>query len=212
MKRRSPTTMKSSRQAIRDDYEDGFTYHSRGNAYYQKGEYEKAIADYDEAIRLDSQYALDAAVYRRRGHVYEGIANCDSAIKGYDEVIRLNTNFAMEVYLNRGSLYFEIDDYSAALEDFDNAVRICPNYETDFNNFEFVFKGKGVVEQAIQLLEGIVNGLSESDADYHYYIGVQSLFKNDERAAEKAFQRALELGYENRPKIGRHLENLKNRK
>lgn len=144
------------------------------------------------------------AVYRRcRGHVYEGIREYDKAIKGYDAVIRLNTDFAMEVYLNRGSLYLEIGDYSAALEDFDNAVRICPNYETDFNDCEFVFRGKGVVEQTIQLLESIVKDLSESDADYHY---------NDERSAEKAFRSALKLGYENRPKIGRHLENLKNRK
>ena len=100
----------------------------------------------------------------------------------------------------------------AALEDFDNAVRVCPNYETDLNDCEFVFRGKGVVEQAIHLLESIVNDLSESDADYHYYTGVLSIFRNDERSAEKSFQRALELGNENRLKIGRHLENLRDRK
>ena len=120
--------------------------------------------------------------------------------------------FAMEVYLNRGSLHLEIGDERAALEDFDNAVRVCPNYETDLNDCKFVFKGKGVVEQAIHLLERILNDLSANNADYDYYTGVLSILRNDERAAEKAFQRALELGYEHRPKIGRHFENLKNRK
>ena len=176
------------------------------------------MADYDEAIRLDSQYTAGYrsagydVYYSRKYDVYEGTRDYDRVVKGYDEVIRLNTNCAMEVYLNRGSLYLEIGDYSAAIEDFDNAVRVCPNYETDFKTCEFVFRGKGVVEQALQLLESIVKNLSEGDVDYYYYTGVQSLFRNDRQSAEEAFQRALTLGCENRPKIGRHLENLKNQK
>ena len=205
-------------EAIRLDCPDEVhTYRSRGDAYYQKGEYDKAIVDYDEAIRLDFRCYSGHSRYRRPSigyvyDVYERTRDYDSAIKGYDEVIKLNTYHVMAVYLNRGSLHLEMGNHSAAIEDFDNAVRICSNYETDLNDCEFVFRGKGVVEQAIQLLESIINNFSESDADYYYYTGVQSLFRNDVRSAEKAFQRALKLGYENRPKIGQHLENLKNRK
>ena len=35
------------------DPENATPYQNRGDAYVEKGNYNKAIADYDEAIRLD---------------------------------------------------------------------------------------------------------------------------------------------------------------
>jgi tetratricopeptide (TPR) repeat protein len=35
-----------------------FAYYSRGNAYYNHGNLDKAISDYNEAIRLDPNLAL----------------------------------------------------------------------------------------------------------------------------------------------------------
>lgn len=47
------------------------SFFESGNAWYAKREYDKAIADYDEAIRLDPDYALAymnrAAAYRTKG-------------------------------------------------------------------------------------------------------------------------------------------------
>jgi tetratricopeptide (TPR) repeat protein len=46
------------------------TYNGRGIAYYRKGEYDRAIADFTEALRIDPNYTqakdnLEAA--KRRG-------------------------------------------------------------------------------------------------------------------------------------------------
>jgi tetratricopeptide (TPR) repeat protein len=47
------------------DYAD--TYNNRGNAYADKGELDKAVADYTEAIWFDPNYVL---AYVNRGFFY----------------------------------------------------------------------------------------------------------------------------------------------
>ncbi|MGB9027419.1 MAG: tetratricopeptide repeat protein, partial [Rhodomicrobium sp.] len=46
---------------IIDSYDKGYNraiaYNIRGNDYWRKGEYDRAIADFDQAIRLDPQDA-----------------------------------------------------------------------------------------------------------------------------------------------------------
>ena len=48
--------------------EKAITYSNRGLASYNLGQYERAIQDYDQAIRLDPQNAL---AYYGRGLVYK---------------------------------------------------------------------------------------------------------------------------------------------
>ena len=114
------------------------------------------------------------------------------------------------IYLRRGSIHRAIGNRERAIEDYDNAVRLCPNYETDFIEIEFVYGGKGAVEAAIELLNDIVSDPPDTATDY-YYIGVRQLFMNDGLSAERCFKIAL-AGYHDREKVEQHLENLKNRK
>ena len=53
---------------------------SRGFAYEENGEYDKAIGDYTEAIRLNRQYA-DA--YNNRGNSYFGCVKGVIALKSF---------------------------------------------------------------------------------------------------------------------------------
>ncbi|MCI0787100.1 MAG: tetratricopeptide repeat protein [Chloroflexi bacterium] len=55
------------RGAIHLDPQLALAHNSRGNAYKDLGQYEKAIQGYNEAIRLDPQLAL---AYNNRGAVY----------------------------------------------------------------------------------------------------------------------------------------------
>ena len=60
----------------------GITYNNRGNGWVNNGEYDKAIADYDEAIQLNAQRAL---TYGNRGNAWYRKGDNDRAIADYGE-------------------------------------------------------------------------------------------------------------------------------
>jgi serine/threonine protein kinase len=104
---------------------DGFTaidYNNRGVTYGNINRHEEAIADYDEAIRLDPDLA-DA--YTNRGASYAALGQHQRAIADYDEAIRLDPAFAT-AYSNRGASYADLGQHQRAIADYDEAIRLDP--------------------------------------------------------------------------------------
>ena len=64
----------------------------QGNAKYVKKDYQGAIADYNEASRLNPNDAR--AYYNNRGLAKSALGDKQSAIADYNEAIRLNPNDA----------------------------------------------------------------------------------------------------------------------
>src|SRR5262249_47557919 len=65
-------------------------YAFRGLAYIKTGDYDRAIRDYDEAIRLDPKFVR---AYEERGAAYSWKGDYDRAIRDYDEAIRLDPKY-----------------------------------------------------------------------------------------------------------------------
>jgi tetratricopeptide (TPR) repeat protein len=115
-------------------------FSSRGLAYVLKDQYDRAIEDFDQAIRLNPNYAL---AFVNRGGAYSAKGQYDRAIEDFDQAIRLNPNYAL-AFNSRGHAYFSkgvaacrpaslapcgsaIAQYDRAIEDFDQAIRFSPN-------------------------------------------------------------------------------------
>ena len=97
-------------EAIRLDPKFAKAYYKRGNCYGDKGEYDKAIADFTEVIRLDPVYKNRAISYGTKDD--KAIA----AIVVFTEAIRLNpTN--PELYKNRAIAYRKIGDTAKSASD-----------------------------------------------------------------------------------------------
>ena len=75
-------------------------------------EYDSAIKDYDEAIRLKPDYA---EAYNSRGNAKSAKGDYDGAIKDYDEAIRLKPDYT-EAYNNRVSTKDAKGDYDSAIK------------------------------------------------------------------------------------------------
>jgi len=54
-------------------------YNNRGNTWYRKGDFDRAIADYNQAIQLDPKYG---AAYVNRGSALGAKGDLDRAIGG----------------------------------------------------------------------------------------------------------------------------------
>jgi lipoprotein NlpI len=81
-----------------------------------------AIADYNEAIRLDPK--LPGPSYNR-GLLYTVKQDYDRAIADFSEAIRLDPKFA-GAFNNRGWAYAAKQDYDHAIADYNEAIRLHP--------------------------------------------------------------------------------------
>jgi tetratricopeptide (TPR) repeat protein len=75
-------------------------YNLRGSAYYDKGEYEIAIADFNDALRTGSPGSH--IVYHNRGNAYRGKGDYARAIADYDASIKFDPK-AVFSFQNRGA-------------------------------------------------------------------------------------------------------------
>ena len=98
-------------------------YNNRGDAYRATGRSDLAIADFDQAIILDPNYAH---AYYNRGNAYgDDKGDLSRAIADFSETIRLNPNL-VAAYFNRARAYLYSGDSAKALADMDHAAGLAP--------------------------------------------------------------------------------------
>ena len=89
-----------------------------GNSAYDSLDYDQAIANYDEAIRLKPGFG---EAYNNRGLAYQAQGNYDQAIADFDEAVKFMYG-AASVYNSRGLAYSDMGEYDKAIADFGLAI------------------------------------------------------------------------------------------
>ena len=120
------------------DHDLAVEYYNRGIKYASKGDYDRAIVDYTEAIRLDPKYA-DA--YGNRGNAYRDKRDLDRALADYNEALRIRPG-AID-YFNRGTAYYVTAEYDRAIADYTEAIRLDPTFARAYYNRGFAKRAKG---------------------------------------------------------------------
>jgi tetratricopeptide (TPR) repeat protein len=95
---------------------------SRGEAYDQKGDDTRAIADFSDAIRLNPKSVL---AYNKRALTYTRKGEFDRAISDLNAAIGIAPKFAHS-YFARGSAYFQKGESIRAIPDLDKVIQIVP--------------------------------------------------------------------------------------
>lgn len=98
-------------------------YGRRGQLQLERQEFASAIADLDEAIRLDP---TRAAFFVVRGEARKWKGNYPEAIADFDEALRLGGVNPAKCYGGRGSVRMMQGDYDRAIADLTEAVRLDP--------------------------------------------------------------------------------------
>ena len=106
----------------------------------------RALADLNEAIRLDPAYAC---AHTNRGRVYAIKRDLDRAMADYDEAIRIDPTFAL-AYNNRGDAWAGKGDLERALADFNAAIKYDPSLAIAYGNRGYLYYRKRDMARAIE--------------------------------------------------------------
>jgi Tfp pilus assembly protein PilF len=131
-------------------------YLSRGVERRSREDYDLALADFAEALKIDKKYS-DAffdrcSIYNFKKEYDLAIAECSQAIKlgpSVDATVagggeRLSKDQTIsDYYTERGFAYFKKDDYIHATVDLDNAIRLNPNNGRALKTRGLAYEAKG---------------------------------------------------------------------
>ncbi len=122
-------------------------YLSRGDQSSDIKDYDHAIADYSQAIRLNPDYA---EAFNNRGLAYSlsGKTEMAKAIPDYSQAIKLRPTYAY-AYNNRGVAYMASGYPDEALNDFNSAIHLQPDFPQAYSNRGNAYNRGGRLDLAI---------------------------------------------------------------
>jgi len=166
----------------------GFALARRGDAHAMKRDYDRAIADYTEAMRAYAKYPW---TFYRRARTYAAMQDYDRAIADYGEAIRLFPENAF-AFIGRGSAYGVKGDTDRAIADFTEAIRLAPENAFAHMRRGFIHHLKGENGRAVADLSEAIR-LKPDNSGAHFYRGITYLYDNSLADAVADFNRANEL-------------------
>jgi tetratricopeptide (TPR) repeat protein len=116
----------------------------QGLAKQSLGDWGGALADYNQAIRLDPNYS---AAYDNRGNVKRQKGDLNGAMADINQAIRLNLKNAT-AYFNRAKVKEKKGDLDGAIADFNQAISLKPTYSAAYRDRGEVKRKKGDISGA----------------------------------------------------------------
>ncbi|PAY16774.1 hypothetical protein CKO51_24855 [Rhodopirellula sp. SM50] len=160
----------------------------RGEAHFEMGQFEKAISDYDVAIRLNPQ---DSMLFKRRGEAYRALGKHETAMADFEVAIRLAPN--IHHLLNaRANTHLRLKQYDRAIADYNEAIRLAPTVAWVHQNRAKAYFFLGDYEKAIVGLDEAIR-LGAPDHWANYFRAEAHLqLKNYDQAIED-YRRVVEI-------------------
>lgn len=113
--------------------QDAAWYINKADEHLNNGNYDLAISNYSQAIKLNPGNIVYA--YTGRGRAYDGKNQDDLAIQDFTKAISLDPGYT-EAYIGRGDIYSKIEKYFQAIKDYSEAIRL-----DDTNTYLYVSRG-----------------------------------------------------------------------
>ncbi len=169
--------------------------HQRGESALAQGDYEAALAAFNDAVDSGDHVA---EAYANRGIANEALAHYESAISDYTEALRLfgpDSQEAPEVLNNRGVAFLKLRKSAEALADFDAAIKARPDYAEAFANRGRVHLDKEDYDAAMQDLDKAIDLKADLGEAYGNRALAHESLGDDEKAIAD-YTRAIDLGHD----------------
>ncbi len=163
-------------------------FRGRASYFLEKGDHDRALADYSECIRLNPGFY---EAYNNRGFIYLKSSKYDLSLNDFNKALELRNDFYAS-YINRGLLFFTTRRYGNAIGDFTQAIKLDSTFAGNYHNrglsrqrLEKLQLAHADYNKAIELAPQ--NALFYKDRGFLYGL----LSKYDKALAD--FNRAIEL-------------------
>ncbi len=127
------------------------TYMGQGNARSQKGDWDRAIADFTQVLAIEPQ---STAAYSARGGARLSKGDLDGAVKDYTQALALNPQMAA-AYEGRGNAEAAKNNLDAAIADYTQAIRLDPARAPAYD-------GRGNAKTAKDDLDGAIADFTQA--------------------------------------------------
>jgi tetratricopeptide (TPR) repeat protein len=169
---------------------DAVAYAHRARALQEKGDLERALQDYNDAIRVGSEvdeqaiplprlrrflgqrtmnYPPQASWYRGRGLIYNRQDQPDKAVRDFTEAVRVSPNDPL-TYVDRANVYRRLRDYDMALVDLGQAIRLDPSWGSPYFHRANLYKARKDHDRALADYSATIR-LDPADADAYFNRG-----------------------------------------
>ncbi len=153
----------------------------------QKKEYDKAIADYNEAIRLDPK---NTTAYTSRAFAWGHKNEYDKAIADYNEVIRLDPKNAA-AYSFRAFAWDQKKEHDRAIADYNESIRLDPKNAATYTSRAFAWIQKEEYVKAIADYNEVIRLEPQNAGAYNLLAGMlatcpEEKLRNPSKAVELA--------------------------
>lgn len=173
-------------------------YVLRGNANFQKNDFESARISYEKATELAPKYAY---AFKRLGETYHKKGNFQKALTNLDKAVLLEPNSTN--LSARGDFYYEQKQYTASINDYSAVIKLG----TEPCAYAFraraymqvaVSKGTAKAQQGRQKDENIVAAENDLGKNVRcdwtaFYLGELEYYKGNNYQARQQFAEASEV-------------------
>lgn len=167
---------------------NGENYHLRGVAYLAHGQFDSAIADFTESLRLKPK---NAGALNNRGQASYSKGDFKAAVEDFTAAIAIEAKNPL-ILNNRALAYIELDDSTNAMTDLQAALGLVPDYAEALNN-------RGVVHQKLEKVDEAIADFSKAlEVDPKYTDALENrafayLQKDDHTKAIGDLESAMKL-------------------
>jgi tetratricopeptide (TPR) repeat protein len=172
---------------LRQDPRDSYALALRG-ALRPPKESAKALADYNQSIRLDPKFAM---VYHWRANLYYGQKEYDKALADCNQTIRLDPQYDWAYHL-RGWCWFRKKEHAKALADFNKELRLNPADAVFYKDRGSLLLATGEPDKALADLQKAVR-LQPKYANAWRYRGKALAAKKEYAKALADYDQAIRL-------------------